>query len=384
MLKSSKLGDSVASEMDKILNSQDFQSVFEPDHIVASDYSGALSTDPGYKAFVRVASKKTCEEPKCDESGKEKGKGKKPAKDEGKEPAKEEKGKGKKGKLPPWLAKGKKDKKKEAAEALGYILNSLTQTSEVLDNLGLAKSATVTLALANGIMKEAVEMGDESWEYEDGNGSLYDSDGTDEYGIDGEGEAFEADPELASQIGERIPSELEVDEDPYIGSLDEEGWQPPIDLDRERFGSDVADAKDKKDKKEEKEEEDEDEDEDKEKDDEDEKEDEDDCGNYIKASKKNRKKVAQLNQNRYNFGWDAGQNITNADELQKLIDISKTRELTPEEKARFEELKKLIGLPGGNLPVGQTPATPLTSSNSKVTDPQILTLVADINNWLKK
>lgn len=382
MLKSSKLGDSVASEMDKILNSQDFQSVFEPDHIVASDYSGALSTDPGYKAFVRVASKKTCEEPKCDESGKEKGKGKKPAKDEGKEPAKEEKGKGKKGKLPPWLAKGKKDKKKEAAEALGYILNSLTQTSEVLDNLGLAKSATVTLALANGIMKEAVEMGDESWEYEDGNGSLYDSDGTDEYGTDGEGEAFEADPELASQIGERIPSELEVDEDPYIGSLDEEGWQPPIDLDRERFGSDVADAKDKKDKKEEKEEEDEDED--KEKDDEDEKEDEDDCGNYIKASKKNRKKVAQLNQNRYNFGWDAGQNITNADELQKLIDISKTRELTPEEKARFEELKKLIGLPGGNLPVGQTPATPLTSSNSKVTDPQILTLVADINNWLKK
>lgn len=382
MLKSSKLGDSVASEMDKILNSQDFQSVFEPDHIVASDYSGALSTDPGYKAFVRVASKKTCEEPKCDESGKEKGKGKKPAKDEGKEPAKEEKGKGKKGKLPPWLAKGKKDKKKEAAEALGYILNSLTQTSEVLDNLGLAKSATVTLALANGIMKEAVEMGDESWEYEDGNGSLYDSDGTDEYGIDGEGEAFEADSELASQIGERIPSELEVDEDPYIGSLDEEGWQPPIDLDRERFGSDVADAKDKKDKKEEKEEEDEDED--KEKDDEDEKEDEDDCGNYIKASKKNRKKVAQLNQNRYNFGWDAGQNITNADELQKLIDISKTRELTPEEKARFEELKKLIGLPGGNLPVGQTPATPLTSSNSKVTDPQILTLVADINNWLKK
>lgn len=382
MLKSSKLGDSVASEMDKILNSQDFQSVFEPDHIVASDYSGALSTDPGYKAFVRVASKKTCEEPKCDESGKEKGKGKKPAKDEGKEPAKEEKGKGKKGKLPPWLAKGKKDKKKEAAEALGYILNSLTQTSEVLDNLGLAKSATVTLALANGIMKEAVEMGDESWEYEDGNGSLYDSDGTDEYGIDGEGEAFEADPELASQIGERIPSELEVDEDPYIGSLDEEGWQPPIDLDRERFGSDVADAKDKKDKKEKKEEEDEDED--KEKDDEDEKEDEYDCGNYIKASKKNRKKVAQLNQNRYNFGWDAGQNITNEDELQKLIDISKTRELTPEEKARFEELKKLIGLPGGNLPVGQTPATPLTSSNSKVTDPQILTLVADINNWLKK
>lgn len=365
MLKSSKLGDSVASEMDKILNSQDFQSVFEPDHIVASDYSGALSTDPGYKAFVRVASKKTCEEPKCDESGKEKGKGKKPAKDEGKEPAKEEKGKGKKGKLPPWLAKGKKDKKKEAAEALGYILNSLTQTSEVLDNLGLAKSATVTLALANGIMKEAVEMGDESLEYEDGNGSLYDSDGTDEYGIDGEGEAFEADPELASQIGERIPSELEVDEDPYIGSLDEEGWQPPIDLDRERK-------------------EEEDEDEDKEKDDEDEKEDEDDCGNYIKASKKNRKKVAQLNQNRYNFGWDAGQNITNEDELQKLIDISKTRELTPEEKARFEELKKLIGLPGGNLPVGQTPATPLTSSNSKVTDPQILTLVADINNWLKK
>lgn len=372
MLKSSKLGDSVASEMDKILNSQEFQSIYEPDHIVAADYSGVLSSDPGYKAFVRVASKKTCEEPEC----KEKGKGKE------KEPAKEEKGKGKKGKLPPWLAKGKKDKKKEAAEALGYILNSLTQTSEVLDNLGLAKSATITLALANGIMKEAAEMGDESWEYEDGNGPLYDSDGPDEYGLEGEGEAFEADPELAGQIGERIPSELEVDEDPYIGSLDEEGWQPPIDPDRERFGSDVADAKDKKDKKEEKEEEDEDEE--KEEEDEDEKEDEDDCGNYIKASKKNRKKVAQLNQNRYNFGWDAGQNITNEDELQKLIDISKTRELTPEEKARFEELKKLIGLPGGNLPVGQTPATPLTSSNSKVTDPQILTLVADINNWLKK
>ena len=371
MLKSSKLGDSVASEMDKILNSQEFQSIYEPDHIVAADYSGVLSSDPGYKAFVRVASKKTCEEPKC----KEKGKGKE------KEPAKEEKGKGKKGKLPPWLAKGKKDKKeakKEAAEALGYILNSLTQTSEVLDNLGLAKSATITLALANGIMKEAAEMGDESWEYE----------GPDEYGIEGEGEAFEADsvegdPELVAQMGERIPSELEVDEDPYdedpsIGSLDEEGWQPS-DPDRERFGSDVADAKDKKDKKDKKEKEDdkeeeEEEDEDEDKDDEDEKEDEDDCGNYLKASKKNRKKVAQLTQNiKYNFGWD---------ELQKLIDLSKNRELTPEEKARFEELKKLIGLPGGNLPVGPTPATPLTSS--KVTDPQILTLVADINNWLKK
>jgi hypothetical protein len=303
MLKSSKLGDSVASEMDKILNSQEFQSIYEPDHIVAADYSGVLSSDPGYKAFVRVASKKTCEEPEC----KEKGKGKE------KEPAKEEKGKGKKGKLPPWLAKGKKDKKeakKEAAEALGYILNSLTQTSEVLDNLGLAKSATITLALANGIMKEAAEMGDESWK--DGNGPLYDSDGIDEYGIEGEGEGFEADPELAGQIGERIPSELEVDEDPYdedpyIGSLDEEGWQPS-DPDRERFGSDVADAKDKKDKKDKKEEkedkkdEKEEEDEDEEKEDEDEKEDEEDCRVFA----------------------------------------------------------------------------------GKVTDPQILTLVADINNWLKK
>ena len=370
MLKSSKLGDSVASEMDKILNSQEFQSIYEPDHIVAADYSGVLSSDPGYKAFVRVASKKTCEEPEC----KEKGKGKE------KEPAKEEKGKGKKGKLPPWLAKGKKDKKeakKEAAEALGYILNSLTQTSEVLDNLGLAKSATITLALANGIMKEAAEMGDESWEYE----------GPDEYGIEGEGEAFEADPvegdpELVAQMGERIPSELEVDEDPYIGSLDEEGWQPPIDPDRERFGSDdVADAKDKKDKKDKKEKEDdkeeeEEEDEDEDKDDEDEKEDEDDCGNYLKASKKNRKKVAQLTLDK---------NETEKElqtELQNLINKSKNNVLTEEEQKRFKYLRDLFTLQPGNLPVGQPPATPLTSS--KVTDPQILTLVADINNWLKK
>jgi acylphosphatase len=111
MFGKSKLGDSVATEMDRILGDAEFQSVFSTPELT-DEYTTALSQDDSYKAFVRVASKK---EDVVESVGTEDNK----------------------------------------ALALQYIVESLSKTSEALDNMGFDKSATVTLALINGIFKEA-------------------------------------------------------------------------------------------------------------------------------------------------------------------------------------------------------------------------------------
>lgn len=141
MFGKSRIGDSVADEMDRILGDSEFQSVFSKPELT-DDFRQALAQDSGYKAFVRVASKKD---------------------DDDEEVGKDDKKKKSKSR-PPWLddkkddedkKKDKEEKKKEAALALDYIVENLSKTSEVLDNLGFEKSATVALALINGIYREA-------------------------------------------------------------------------------------------------------------------------------------------------------------------------------------------------------------------------------------
>jgi hypothetical protein len=178
MYKKTGIGDSVASEMDRILNDSSFQSKFEPMVVTAS-----VEEDEGYNAFIRLAKKKDVEETEEDskksksskkkeekeesKKGKfpffEKGKGKGKKEEEKEDPKKGKfpffekgKGKGKKDeeKEEPKKGKDKKDKKAEA-QALEYIIASISQTSEVLDNLGLEKSATNALSLLNGIIREA-------------------------------------------------------------------------------------------------------------------------------------------------------------------------------------------------------------------------------------
>jgi len=147
MFGKSRIGDSVAAEMDRILGDSEFQSVFSKPELT-DDFSHALAQDSGYQAFVRVASKK----------------------DDDKEDDKDDKDQ-----PPAWLRKKREDasgediydddhkpkkkkdddKKKEAALALEFIVENLSKTSEALDNLGFDKSATVALALINGIYREA-------------------------------------------------------------------------------------------------------------------------------------------------------------------------------------------------------------------------------------
>lgn len=99
-MKHNKLGDSVASEMDRLLSDDSFRSVFAKPEV---DVSKLVSQEPSYRAFVRVASKQ----------------------------------------------------EDNTALALQYIVESLAKTSEALDNMGLTKSATVALSLLNGVIKEA-------------------------------------------------------------------------------------------------------------------------------------------------------------------------------------------------------------------------------------
>jgi hypothetical protein len=179
MYKKASIGDGVALEMDRILNDSSFQSKFEPMVVTASVEESV--EDEGYNAFMRFAKKKDKEEEveedskkskskkKEDSKGKfpffEKGKGKgkkdkeeedEPKKGKGKFPFFEKgKGKGKKEEdEEPKKGKGKKDKKAEA-QALEYIIATVSRTSEVLDNLGLDKSATKAVYLLNGIIREA-------------------------------------------------------------------------------------------------------------------------------------------------------------------------------------------------------------------------------------
>lgn len=104
MLKKSKIGDSVAYDMEQILGDSDFQSIFGPPELT-KEYSEALASAP-QQAFVRVASVKT-------------------------------------------------DDPEQKALAVQYLVEQITQASAALDNMGFEKSSTVALALANGILKEA-------------------------------------------------------------------------------------------------------------------------------------------------------------------------------------------------------------------------------------
>lgn len=102
-MKYSKIGDSVASEMEAILTDNNFKSVFSPTQEISQE---SFSSGP-YKPFVRVAST-------------------------------------------------------DKSEVFKSIVNSIADVSKALDDLGLEKSATVALGLLNGILKEASDWGEDS------------------------------------------------------------------------------------------------------------------------------------------------------------------------------------------------------------------------------
>jgi hypothetical protein len=236
MYKKNNIGDSVALEMDKILNDYSFQSKFEPMIVTASAEKD--EEDEGYNAFIRLAKKKDDDEEveetpkksksskkkeeKEDEKGKkgkfpffEKGKGK--GKKEEKEEEEPKKGKG----------KSKKDKKAEA-QALEYIIASISQTSEVLDNMGLEKSATKALSLLNKIISEAsIKQAEEDPELMEALKSRVDNSDPFEFVSfeeEDEDEPDNSEPiELNNDFGD-IPADMELDisDDPISEDLDDD------------------------------------------------------------------------------------------------------------------------------------------------------------------
>jgi hypothetical protein len=359
MIKSSKLGDSVASEMDKILNDPAFKSVFEP---VAEDYSQVVNADPTYQAFVRVAKKKEEDEDKEKEDKKDKKdkkkvfpfqKGKKEEKedkkkDKGKKEDKKEDKKDKKDKK-----EDKKEDKKDKKEALQYIVNSLITTSEALDNMGLVKSATVALGLLNGIMKEAAEE---------------------------EGLKFEEDPELVKRIDMLGDEESESEEfeksekaPDWAQDLEEEGISDSdldIDEEEEEEVPELFLADDKKEKKEE-DDEDEDEDEDEE---EDEKEKEDDEDEDEKD--KNDLKFNPFDVFKRKQPVSAPSSIKPVEKVKVAPPVFSGTGVP--EGGTAEDWDPLNAtLPGGEGALG-------IGASSKNVNKKALALMAEINEWIKK
>ncbi len=215
-MKRYNLGDLVAANMDETLNSDEFKKIFaKPGPVVKT----IVATNPSLDAFNRFAqfAADDKKDDKDDEEKEEKGKSKK--------------GKPKKGKMPPWLQKGKKKKKKddddndasdvnfakdkkedkekakeekakakeEAKEekakekeekkkekeeakkakkkdamlALHYIVDSLSKTSAVLDEMGYERSSMAALQALDIIVREASvktahdEDGDEEFDDEE-------------------------------------------------------------------------------------------------------------------------------------------------------------------------------------------------------------------------
>jgi len=151
MIKNSNIGDIVAAEMDKTLETDEFKKIFASPVVETAkpDYSEALSEDSNYRAFVRFASKKENE----DEEDEDK-------KDEKDDDEKEDK-KPKKGKQPPWLkgkGKGKDDDEDECgafAGAMNHLVETFVRTSEALEGMGLKASARKSIMLLDDIIKEA-------------------------------------------------------------------------------------------------------------------------------------------------------------------------------------------------------------------------------------
>jgi hypothetical protein len=238
MYKKTGIGDSVASEMDRILNDSNFQSKFEPMVVTASVEE--IEEDEGYNAFMRFAKKKDKEEEVEEDPKKSKSSKKKEEKEE------KENGKGKKGKFPffekgkgkgkgkkeeeeeePKKGKGKakKDKKAEA-QALEYIIASISQTSEVLDNLGLEKSATNALSLLSGIIREAsIKQAEEDPELMEALKSRVDNSEPFEFvSFEDEDDFQEPDGSEAIELSnesEEIPTDMELDisDDPISEDL---------------------------------------------------------------------------------------------------------------------------------------------------------------------
>ena len=182
-----KFGNEVAAEMDRILQDKSFTNVFAS----PVSYEDALMQDPSYRAFVRIAglgpvlgppapgprlpdpSDPDQDKVFCEKCGGIKYMGKCPKcyppedsnrivvpGDDKPAPLPVPPGMPAPGPGTPEPPVGPL----QAAAAIEYIIDNLLRTSVALENLNLKRSAAITIAIANGIIKEAAhEMGgDES------------------------------------------------------------------------------------------------------------------------------------------------------------------------------------------------------------------------------
>lgn len=198
MSKKSEIGNEVANSMNELLGDENFTKIFHPAKKAASNVEIEVCTDAvsDFESFDKFAKKKDKKEDKDekdddkDEEKSDKKDKKSDKKDDKKDDKdadkddKKDKKKGKKKPFPFWLKKKKASDKcscssdcscktgkcdcegckdcaacgdKMFASAIKYMVETLTRTSEALDNMGLEKSSIATMAVLNSIIKEATE-----------------------------------------------------------------------------------------------------------------------------------------------------------------------------------------------------------------------------------
>jgi hypothetical protein len=177
-IKNSKFSETVASNMDKILDDPNFKKIFSGP-VIEKEISAELKPDTKYQAFVRIASTTDdcmdaddCSSSSMKADDKSSSSSKKPTDvsevmniDDILGPAVNvfaaSKAKAKKTETTEESSttteqkKGKKVKKAEVGMAVEYMINSLLQTSAALDNLGFSKSSALSLGLIDSLLKEA-------------------------------------------------------------------------------------------------------------------------------------------------------------------------------------------------------------------------------------
>lgn len=154
-IKNSKLGDSVASEMFKILEdpTNEYMKAFAKPEL-NREIEAQINQNPSYKAFTRLASDSSSSTKTPTDVG---------------EVMNIDDILGPSANV---LAatQGGKVKKADAGLAIEYMVNSLIQTSAALDNLGLLKSSSIALGLLDTIIREAsiIALGQEAVEQMEG------------------------------------------------------------------------------------------------------------------------------------------------------------------------------------------------------------------------
>ena len=184
-IKNSKFSETVASDMDKILEDANFKKIFARPAL-EREIQAELKPDTKYQAFVRIASTSSSSDDclnaadgssssSMNAKDKSSSSSKKPtdvsdvmniddilgpsvnvlASSKAKAKNVTEESSTESSSSTETKKPKKKIKKADVGLAVEYMINSLLQTSAALDNLGLDKSATLSLSLIDSLIKEA-------------------------------------------------------------------------------------------------------------------------------------------------------------------------------------------------------------------------------------